>query len=159
MKPVKQICVNPDCEKELSFASQLIGTIQPCPHCDQRVRVVQTHIPKREETIYQNPHLDINLNKRTVKSNYERYGHKARYRTQKKVKASSGCLAMAAVLLGGLVIAIGLSFGSGFSWSMIGKLFALSGLLSIAAFAYFGYFAIEEDDNHAESNQKRRNLF
>ena len=153
MNFVNQNCVNPECETELEFSIDQIGTVQSCSNCGQKMRIrinqspVKDDFDKRQKTI---------LKETSQYSSYIKNQNQSSFRKKKKVKAGSGCMAMMAVILGCIVITIGLSIGSDVSWSSIGKIFSFAGIAGVAAFAYFGYFAVEEEDSHSDGQKSKR---
>lgn len=153
-------CSNPQCKKHLSFDVDLAGSVQPCPRCGRKLMLPELDeevLPFKEPPpIRLNHLLDTYREPENVTPVYDKQKNSYQSRTRKQVKAGAGCMAMFGTIVGIFFIGMGLSMAGYFSWESMGGLMAFAGLAGVGAFAYFGYFAIEEDDDLYDQQRRDR---
>lgn len=164
MSEVIFACTNPTCQRPLAFDHNLAGSVQQCPHCEQRVivpailaahpqaTIVPTVVPiaSQPSTMSPPPHLPY----------FREQERQTELRTARKLNMGSGCFAMLAVMFAMSILGygIGLAISStipGFNSGLLTGLMAiLAGLLGLLAFVFFGYIATETAST-SRGNERR----
>lgn len=168
MPVVAFTCTNPNCQRQITFDQEAVGTVQQCPHCSQRVIVpdlvtsnAQTAIvPVSTAAPVPVPTIAPVYNQPPQATQYQQQERHIESQTARKLNMGSGCFAMLAVMFAFLVLAIGSSFIIGsfvpnFNPQFIfGVMSMIGGLAGLAAFVFFGYIATETTSNTRGSDRR-----